>query len=88
MKKANVTITFEKEKLDALQYYLGKKEIDLANELVETIAKLYEKHVPGSTREYIEDRLIKEAKPETAAKTEKPLSGVLANPMLNGSQNQ
>ncbi len=63
MKKANLTVTFEKEKLDALCYYLEKKEVDLQNELNDTIHKLYVRHVPQPTRAYIEDKLSKEQKP-------------------------
>ncbi len=57
MKKATLTITFEKEKLDALTYYMEKKNVKLQAELSDTIQKLYEKYVPQPTREYIEDKL-------------------------------
>ncbi|KXL53857.1 hypothetical protein CLNEO_10830 [Anaerotignum neopropionicum] len=57
MKKATLTITFEKEKLDALTYYMEKKDVKLQAELSDTIQKLYEKYVPQPTREYIEDKL-------------------------------
>lgn len=63
MKKATLTLTFEKEKLDALVFYMEKKDAELQNELSETIQKLYEKYVPQPTREYIEDRIAKETKP-------------------------
>ena len=58
MKKATLTITFEKEKLDALTYYMEKKNVKLQAELSDTIQKLYEKYVPQPTREYIEDKLL------------------------------
>ena len=61
MKNATLTVTFEGEKLDALTYHMGKKEADLQAELNETMQKLYEKHVPQATREYIEDKLVREA---------------------------
>jgi len=60
MKKTNLTISFDSEKLDALIFYTEKKDIDLQTELSETIQKLYEKHVALSTREYIESRLERE----------------------------
>lgn len=62
MKKTTLTMSFNKEKLDALSYYMGKKEVDLHSELADTIQKLYEKYVPQPTREYIEDRIAKEQK--------------------------
>lgn len=61
MKNATLTVSFESEKLDALTYHMGKKEADLQAELNDTMQKLYEKHVPQATREYIEDRLTREA---------------------------
>lgn len=61
MKNATLTVTFESEKLDALAYHMSKKEADLQAELNETMQKLYEKHVPQATREYIEDKLVREA---------------------------
>lgn len=61
MKNANLTVSFESEKLDALIYHMGKKDADLQVELNETMQKLYEKHVPQATREYIEDRLKRDA---------------------------
>ena len=67
MKNATLTVSFESEKLDALTYHMGKKEADLQAELNDTIQKLYEKHVPQATREYIEDRLRRDS-----AEKEKP----------------
>lgn len=61
MKNATLTVSFESEKLDALTYHMGKKEADLQAELNDTMQKLYEKHVPQTTREYIEDRLKRDA---------------------------
>lgn len=68
MKKAALTLTFEKEKLNALEFYMEKKDAELQNELFNTIQKLYEKYVPQPTREYIEDRIAKETKPIKAKK--------------------
>ncbi len=70
MKMTNLTISFETEKLDALNFYIAKKDVDLQNELSETIQKLYEKHVPQPTREYIEDKLSREQKLPKAKKKE------------------
>lgn len=56
MKKATVTITFEQEKLNAVQFYAGKKDASIAAELNDYMEKLYEKYVPAQTREYIESQ--------------------------------
>lgn len=72
MKKTNLTISFESEKLDALTYCIGKKDIDLQDELADTIQKMYEKHVPQPTREYIEDKLSRESTSKKPQKTVAP----------------
>lgn len=61
MKTTNLTVSFDTEKLDALTYHMGKKDADLQTELQDTVQKLYEKYVPQATREYIDDRLSREA---------------------------
>ena len=53
MKKATITVTFEQEKLKAIQFYLGKSGASLEAELDDFMAKLYKKYVPAQTREYI-----------------------------------
>lgn len=66
MKKLTVPIKLEPKKLEALQYYLAKKDIDLQSELQDCAQKLYEKHVPKETRSYIEEQLLAKEKPKVA----------------------
>ena len=54
MKNEKITIEFDDEKLDAMNVYLNEKELVLENELVDTVQKLYEKHVPVMVRSFIE----------------------------------
>jgi predicted transcriptional regulator YdeE len=61
MENTNLSVTFNTEKLDALTYHMGKKDADLQTELQDTVQKLYEKYVPQATRDYIDDRLAREA---------------------------
>lgn len=61
MKNTTLTLSFNTEKLDALTFHMGKKDADLQVELNETIQKLYEKYVPQATREYIDDKVIRDA---------------------------
>jgi len=56
MKNVFIQVSFDEEKLNALVLYLGKKDLLLANELFETIQKLFEKHVPIPVKEFIEAR--------------------------------
>jgi len=54
MKKVTIQISFDAEKLKAIQKYMQKKDISLQSELDDALQKLYEKHVPPAVREYIE----------------------------------
>lgn len=63
MKKATINISFEQEKLRALQFYAGKKDSTLEAELDDFMTKLYEKYVPAQTREYIESMAEPAEKP-------------------------
>jgi hypothetical protein len=54
MKNATITISFEQDKLKALQFYAGKRDANLQGELDDFLQKLYEKYVPAQTREYLE----------------------------------
>lgn len=61
MKKTNVTLSFDTEKLVAVQQYMNKKNAKLEPELEAHLQKLYEKNVPPMVREYIETRVTQEA---------------------------
>lgn len=67
MKKATITVTFEQEKLKAVQFYLGKNGASLEAELDEFMTKLYRKYVPSQTREYIESGEEPEPRPRPRA---------------------
>ena len=56
MKKAVITISYDEEKLDALQMYLEEKGIDLDKELIKTIDTLYTKNVPLAVKEYLDKK--------------------------------
>lgn len=72
MKNTTLTITFNTEKLDALIFHMGKKDADLQVELNDTVQKLYEKYVPQATREYIDDRVSREAAKERPRRPSRP----------------
>jgi len=51
---------------------MEKKEVDLEDELVDQLQKLYEKYVPANVREYIDEKqeeAIKAKKPRKLVKT-------------------
>lgn len=55
MKKETITVSMDAEKLRAVKRYMGKKEADLDQELCDALQKLYEKYVPATVREYIDE---------------------------------
>ena len=83
MKKATLTVSFDSEKLDALTYHMGKKDTDLQTELEDTVQKLYEKHVPQATREYIDDKLSRAA--TAKQKPQRPVRPAAAGSSASGT---
>lgn len=55
MKKENVTIGMEADKLRATKRYMEKKDASIEQELGDALQKLYEKYVPAPVREYIDE---------------------------------
>lgn len=55
MKKESITVQMNGEKLRAVKRYMEKKDADLEQELCDSLQKLYEKYVPSSVREYIDE---------------------------------
>ena len=57
MEKAELTVTIEPERLDALRYFLSAKEKSTPQrELQRALEELYEKYVPAETREYLDSK--------------------------------
>ena len=67
MKKINLSISIEDEKLDALIFFMGKEDTTPLKELADALEKLYTKYVPADTRDYIASRM-----PLAAAKPKRP----------------
>ena len=73
MKQINISVSFDDEKLRALNKYLKKKDLTAEAELAAALLHLYEKHVPAAVREYIdEDDAVVPAKPKRTAKQTVP----------------
>ena len=84
MRNTTLTITFNTEKLDALQFHMGRRDADLQTELNDTVQRLYEKYVPQATREYIDDKVARDAagkdRPRRPARTaSRPSAGEIAS---------
>jgi nicotinamide riboside kinase len=57
MKKVELTVRIEPERLDALRFFMKSKEHTTPQkELQRTLESLYEKYVPVETREYLDSK--------------------------------
>lgn len=71
---AEIQLSFDPEKLEALSYYLAKAHTTPMKELTAALNDLYEKHVPAETREYLE-RKQPPARPRPKPKKPEPQPG-------------
>ena len=71
MKKESMRISINAEKLRAVKTYMEKKEIDLEEDLVDQLEKLYDKYVPANVREYIDDKQEEEKRKRKPKKSTK-----------------
>ena len=53
MKKDQISIAYDSEKLSALKMYLGQKNMTVEKELAKALDVLYGKTVPAGVREFI-----------------------------------
>jgi hypothetical protein len=70
MSNTELKILFPTEKLDALRFFMGKKDLTVEQELTDTLDKTYEKVVPAHVREYVESRIEQEQTQEQAPEPE------------------
>lgn len=78
MKKDTITVSMDAEKLRAVKRYMEKKDADLEQELCDSLQKLYEKYVPASVREYIDEGSEDTPAATTPPKKQKEKSKVAA----------
>lgn len=64
MSMTELKMSFPTEKLDALRFFMGKKEQSIEKELQDYLDKTYEKLVPAQMREYLESRIEPESAKE------------------------
>ena len=53
LKKTNLTVPYEEEKIKALRWYLEQKGTKLEDDLVKAVNTLFQKKVPANVRSYI-----------------------------------
>ena len=74
MKKANITVTFDADKLSAAQMYMEQKDLSFEDEMEKAAESLYSKYVPAGVREFIE--MSAGAKPAAKPRKAKTSSAV------------
>ncbi|WP_313559626.1 DUF6103 family protein [Ruminiclostridium cellobioparum] len=83
MKKDNITLKMESQKLSATKRYMEKKDVSIEQELGEALQKLYEKHVPAAVREYIDETT--DSMPASKAKKQKEKNNAAAPNQSQGT---
>ena len=72
MKKVNITLTFDDDKLDALEFSLRKEHASVQARMDDALKQLYEQTVPEAVREYLDSRAAPAARPRRPARPAKP----------------
>ena len=69
MKKENIMIPFEREKLAALDFSPKKKNTSVQAQMEKTLQELYEAEVPEPLREYLDSKTAPAPKPKRTVKS-------------------
>jgi hypothetical protein len=73
MSKINITVSFDAEKLSALDFCLEKENDSAQKRMEKALAELYEKTVPEPLREYLDSKAAPAAaKPKRPARQSAP----------------
>lgn len=56
MAKTEITLTFDGEKMDALEYALRKERTTVQKQMDEALRQLYETKVPEAVRDYLDNK--------------------------------
>lgn len=67
MSTTELKVPFPSERLDALRFFMDKKQQTMEKELQDYLDKTYEKFVPQNVREYVESRIEPEQNQEQTA---------------------
>lgn len=60
MEKCEITITLDREHLEALEFYLKKENTGVQKRMDEALRQLYERSVPEPVREYLDRKAAPE----------------------------
>ena len=82
MQKTNITLTFDDEKLDALEFSLKKDggSTTVQAWLEQTLAQLYEQTVPQPLREYLDRRAAPPPRPKRPSRPAPKVQPAVSEP--------
>ena len=69
--KTEITISFESEQLDALEFSLRKENTTVQSRMEDALRQLYETTVPESVREYVDSRLEPAPRPRRNSRAQR-----------------
>ena len=72
MSMTELNVSFPTEKLEALRFFIGKKDQTIEQELQDYLDKAYEKMVPAQVREYVESRMEQAPEQQQTPEQEQP----------------
>ena len=72
MSKIEGTLTFDDEKLEALEFYLRKANATVQKRMDEALRRLYEETVPEEVREFVDRKSPPPPRPKRPAKPPAP----------------
>ena len=72
MKKVEIPLSFDEEKLEALEFVLRKEKTTVKKKLDEALVQLYEQSVPEPVREYLESKSSVKDRPRHPVKPSHP----------------
>ena len=72
MKKTNITLALDDEKLDALEFSLRKEHSSVQDRMEDALKQLYERTVPEAVREYLDSRAVPAPKSKRNPKSAVP----------------
>lgn len=68
MPKTEITLSFDGEKLDALEFYLKKENTTVQKCMNEALTERYERTVPEAVREFLDRKTPPPARPKRPAR--------------------
>lgn len=74
MEKCEIVVSFDSERLNALDFYLKKENSSVQKRMDEALRQLYESVVPEPVREYLDSKTAPAAKPKRPPRPTQPKS--------------